>query len=279
YQGVGRQVVRHPGRGDERPDPADAVRFVPPHLAGVAAGVGPVAAGGLRGRHPRDGQGGRGRPGLRVERLPGQGPPPAAGEARRPAGDVQRGGLRHGDELQLQRPVAGRGGAGGRRPAPPDPPPRDLRGFGSPRAGDLNHEKHEKHEKRPNRVLLFRVFRVFRGSYLGGISVIRSLLRFGLAAFGLTVLVGWLAAQDEKPKPDPKQPPKSGDYRDFFKKPETTLEFWKAMQFEIEVGRYDLAAKHLHNMLDPAPDEKTLLDIANREGLSAFLALRNIPKW
>ncbi len=36
HQGVGRQALHHPGRGHERPDPADAVRFVPSHLAGRA---------------------------------------------------------------------------------------------------------------------------------------------------------------------------------------------------------------------------------------------------
>ena len=35
-QGVGRQALRHPGRRHERSDSADAVRFVPPHLAGRA---------------------------------------------------------------------------------------------------------------------------------------------------------------------------------------------------------------------------------------------------
>ena len=49
----------------------------------------------------------RGRPGVRVGRLPGQGPPAAAAAARRPAGDVQRRRLRHGDELATT--TAGRG--------------------------------------------------------------------------------------------------------------------------------------------------------------------------
>ena len=72
------------------------------------------AAGGLRGRHPRDRQAGRGRPGVRVGRLPGQGPPPAAAGPRRSAGDLQRRRLRHGHEFQLQQPAARRRGAGGR---------------------------------------------------------------------------------------------------------------------------------------------------------------------
>ena len=50
--------------------------------------------------------------------------PPLA--ARRPAGDLQRRRLRHGDEFQLQQPAARRRGAGGRREAPPHPPPRDV---------------------------------------------------------------------------------------------------------------------------------------------------------
>ena len=49
------------------------------------------AAGGLRGRHSRTRASGRGRPGVRVGRLPGQGPPPAAAAARRLAGDFSAG--------------------------------------------------------------------------------------------------------------------------------------------------------------------------------------------
>ena len=41
--------------------------------------------------------------------------------------DVQRRRLRHGDEVQLQQPAARRRGAGGRRPASADPPPRNVR--------------------------------------------------------------------------------------------------------------------------------------------------------
>ena len=37
HQGHRRQALRHPGRGDERPHPPDAVRLVPPHLAGEPA--------------------------------------------------------------------------------------------------------------------------------------------------------------------------------------------------------------------------------------------------
>jgi CheY-like chemotaxis protein len=107
----------------------------------------------------------------------------------------------------------------------------------------------------------------------------------------LIVLAARLPAADDKAPPkDDKAPPKKeepkkeppgvGDeYRQFFKKPETTLEFWKAMQFEIEVGRYDLAARHLRGLLDHKPEAKDLLEIADKYGMSAVLRLNNIPKW
>src|SRR5262249_8702456 len=69
------------------------------------------------------------------------------------------------------------------------------------------------------------------------------------------------------------------DYRELFKKPETVPEYWKAMRFEIEVGRYDLAARLLHGLLEKNPDDKALVDLVNDEGLSSLLRLRLISKW
>ena len=51
YEGFRRQAFRHPGRGDERPDSSDAVRFVPSHLAGAPA-TDSGAAGGLQIENP-----------------------------------------------------------------------------------------------------------------------------------------------------------------------------------------------------------------------------------
>jgi CheY-like chemotaxis protein len=95
------------------------------------------------------------------------------------------------------------------------------------------------------------------------------------------------AAQDEKPKKDDakKPPPKktaeeaTEDYRNLFKAPETTIEFWKGLQFELEVGRPDLAARHLRGLIEKKAEDADLLDIINREGISAFLRLRNVQKW
>jgi len=72
------------------------------------------------------------------------------------------------------------------------------------------------------------------------------------------------------------------EYRLFFKRPKTVLEFWAAMKFEMGVGKFDLAALHLKQLLDIAPPEdadKELLKIEEAEGLFAFLRLQTVPKW
>jgi CheY-like chemotaxis protein len=84
----------------------------------------------------------------------------------------------------------------------------------------------------------------------------------------------------DKDKPQPKaEPPKTDDYRELFKKPETSAEFLKAIQFEMEVGRYDLAAVHVHNFLASNPTDKDLADLEDSVGMAPFLRLRNVPKW
>src|SRR5438132_1418224 len=67
------------------------------------------------------------------------------------------------------------------------------------------------------------------------------------------------------------------DFRDTFKKPETAPEFWAAMQYEIEVGNYNLAAGYLKNFLEKNPSDQELLDIEAKQGLTAFLQLQTIP--
>ncbi|MSQ92945.1 MAG: hypothetical protein EXR98_00140 [Gemmataceae bacterium] len=73
------------------------------------------------------------------------------------------------------------------------------------------------------------------------------------------------------------------EYRVFFKRPEKTIEYWSAIKFEMELGKFDLAALHLKRMLgnDPAiktdaADEidKDLVKFEQAEGMSAFLRLR-----
>src|SRR5437870_2753531 len=45
------------------------------------------------------------------------------------------------------------------------------------------------------------------------------------------------------------------EYRVFFKKPETAIEFWSAIKFEMDLGKFDLAGLHMKLLLEkPAKD-------------------------
>ena len=100
-------------------------------------------------------------------------------------------------------------------------------------------------------------------------------------ALVVAFLVGWqtfAAAQDPKPKPKAPAPPEPVDYRRFFKKPTNVAEFWEAIKFEMDVGRFDLAAKLLHEMLPKATPEE-LVTLNEKEGIGTFLRLRLVPRW
>lgn len=109
--------------------------------------------------------------------------------------------------------------------------------------------------------------------------MLRNTLRLAVCLALLTSLSALASAQDEKPAPKGEPPPRLEDYREFFKTPENARDFWKALQFEIEVGRFDLAARLLRAMLDKRPDDKELLELEQKEGMSAFLRLRNLRQW
>ncbi len=120
--------------------------------------------------------------------------------------------------------------------------------------------------------------------------MIRPLLRSGLGVVLLLALLALAPAQDVKDKapkdkdaPPPKKAPPRSDffdpYRELFKKPETVADYWKALDFEIELGSYDLAAQHLHGLLLKKPTPDQLLDLQRQVTMNAFLRLRNIPKW
>ena len=66
---------------------------------------------------------------------------------------------------------------------------------------------------------------------------------------------------------------------EFYKKPTNTSEYWRAMRFEIGVGKFDIAAAHLKGLLDSKPTDKDLLAIEVKDGLNTFLRLRNIERW
>ncbi len=81
--------------------------------------------------------------------------------------------------------------------------------------------------------------------------------------------------------PAPAQPKQDDidQYRRLFKKPTNAAEFWKAIRFELDVGRYDLAAQHLRNMLDKKPTQQELLRLHEENGIAPFLRLRIVTRW
>ncbi len=100
--------------------------------------------------------------------------------------------------------------------------------------------------------------------------MLRYLFHLGLAAVVLASL-GVVRAQEREKSPE--------DYRRFFRKPENVLEFWKAMQFELDVGRPDLAARPLHGLLALKPTDTQLLGLVDGVGLTPILKLRAIRVW
>jgi hypothetical protein len=107
-------------------------------------------------------------------------------------------------------------------------------------------------------------------------------LLFGFAAAAALLSTAWAQEEGKKEPPKKEEPKQESDpegYRQFFKKPENAAEFWRAIQFEIEVGKYDLAAKHLRGLMESKPDEASLLELQDRVGMSGFLRLRNVVRW
>jgi hypothetical protein len=101
--------------------------------------------------------------------------------------------------------------------------------------------------------------------------MLRNVLRLALCGVVLCIAAWGARAQDKDRDPE--------DYRRFFKKPETVLESWVAMQFELDVGRPDLAALHLRSLLLRKPADKQLLEILDKDGIVAVLKLRNVLTW
>src|SRR5262249_25374288 len=60
--------------------------------------------------------------------------------------------------------------------------------------------------------------------------------------------------------------------------PETALEYWRALKYEISIGNFNLAAADLKGFLDRKPTEQELLEIESKEGITAFLQLLTIPE-
>jgi hypothetical protein len=72
------------------------------------------------------------------------------------------------------------------------------------------------------------------------------------------------------------------EYRQSFRRPEKTHEYWAAMKFEIAVGKFDLGGLHLKLLLakEPADEvDRDLVQLQEAEGYYPFLRLQDIKKW
>jgi CheY-like chemotaxis protein len=129
-----------------------------------------------------------------------------------------------------------------------------------------------------------------------------SAYRYGIGVAFLVALLSTAPAQERQQQPPKEDEPakeespkkedkakkkgkkedaqkKDDHYRQFFRQPETVADYWRAMQFEIEVGRMDIAAQHLRGLMNKKPSEADLLDLEEEQGMSNILMLRQIRKW
>jgi hypothetical protein len=107
----------------------------------------------------------------------------------------------------------------------------------------------------------------------------RHSVRYLIALGFLIVLMAHAPAQDKDKAPPKDAPPKKDpldEYRQFLKPPETVLEYWGAIQFEIELGSYELASRHLRGLLEKKkPTEDELYQLERQVGMAAMLRLRS----
>lgn len=121
------------------------------------------------------------------------------------------------------------------------------------------------------------------------------MFRTRLRLVPLVALTGLLAfaaagpAQEEKPDPAAEATKRllkkaEEEYRLFIRQPQSILDYWAAMKYEMQLGKFDLAALHLKLLLEkhdknPEEGDKELIKLENAEGLSAFLRLRTVKQW
>ncbi len=112
-----------------------------------------------------------------------------------------------------------------------------------------------------------------------------------MSLMGVLVLAIATARAQDDDKPDPGVEATrrllqkaEEEYRLFIKRPVTILDYWAALKYEMQLGKFDLAGLHLKLLLDkyekmPEEGSKELLRIEAAEGLAALLNLKNIKKW
>src|SRR5262245_22052678 len=102
-------------------------------------------------------------------------------------------------------------------------------------------------------------------------------LHFCLALLMALALLTQTSAQDKDKQKKGPPPPAAGradrdgeDYRQLFKRPTNAAEYWNALQFELEVGKSELAADHLRGLINSKPSDADLVKLADEVGVAAF---------
>lgn len=108
--------------------------------------------------------------------------------------------------------------------------------------------------------------------------VVKHLVRCGLSAALVLGLCASVGAQQPPPAQPPTPPQRDLDTKQYYKKPDTALEYWRIMRHEIELGQFKLADEFLKGFMAKNPTDQELLQIHEKEGTAGFLRLLTIPE-
>jgi len=94
------------------------------------------------------------------------------------------------------------------------------------------------------------------------------------AYFGVGTIT--VSAQDEAPK---QADSRRDGFRQFFKQPQNIYDYWEAISFEIEVGKYDFAARYLHDLIEKKYPDEDLAGLVDKVTLNTIFRLRLVKNW
>lgn len=102
--------------------------------------------------------------------------------------------------------------------------------------------------------------------------MIRLVLRCGAGMMLLAAALSVAVAQDRG---------KDVDLDEFrrLRRLETPMDFWNAIQFELDLGKPDIAARYLRGLINKKPSDKDMQAILDKDGITAIMKLRNIRVW
>lgn len=95
-----------------------------------------------------------------------------------------------------------------------------------------------------------------------------------------TMILALPALAQEGKEDAPKGPdPRREGYRQFFKAPQNIHDYWEAIAFEMDVGKYEFAARYLHDMVEKKYSDDEVASLVDRVTLNTIFQLRLVPRW